>query len=32
MVVPSNEKYALANLVRMPGTSKMELFVAIVYG
>ena len=30
-LLPSNENYVFPNIVRMPGTSKMELFVAIVY-
>ena len=30
-LLPSNENYVLTNIVRMPGTSKMELFVKIVY-
>ena len=30
-LLPSNENYVLTNIVKMPATSKMELFVTIVY-
>ena len=30
-LLPSNENYFLTSIVRIPGTSKIELFVAIVY-